>query len=527
MASSALSLSRFLLMLRSTKRWWIPVLLLAVGGINVAGLFMPHKYESMAVVTIHDPNVESVASMSNKVWTVEDRLKTIRIEMQSPDFLAVVAAKVGLDAGLAPDTARYQTLLKKMAGAIDLQLKEQSYFTVAYRADRPETARDVTRAIVDLFIRNAEDSYAASAKKLKTGINEQLTHAQAELKAAQEAVMQYQRDHFNEIPQAADSHLKSLNDLTIQKQSDINNLASTQEKLILARERLKKMDPNVPSAPVGVQGQTALQKALDDKNALEMQLNLLLKDFTPSHPRVIEAQGRLDELNRQIQDAQGKSATGETTSIPNRDYVELQTQISQLELDARRLQGNIDQQGRAIAQINQYLIDIPKLKVPLDQLENERRLKEEQVDRLNKSLFNAEFGKAMDLVGMGPSFELTSPPKLELNPVSPNPKKIAALSVAAGLAACLGLVYLFTIFDVVVRSLEEARAVLQMPILGVVQRIMTPQEELLLKRRRRRRILGSAAALVLILVAVTVGLLFFRDPLEQSMAAVLKLVNQW
>lgn len=524
-SASALSLSRFLLMLRTTKRWWIPLFVVTAVAINVAGLFQKKKYEAQALVSIYEPAQNSANPVAG-VATIDDRMKIIGNEITSPAFLRTIAAKENLDVGIAPDTQQYQWLLAYMADSISLHIKEQSYFTIAYKSNSPEKAQRVTRAIVDLFMKNSDDYFNGKTKMQVTALEAQLKDANAQLQAAQDDLIKYQHEHFNETPQAMESHLKSLSELTLKKQMDAIELQNTQEKLTLAHKRLDHMDPNVATHAVGPEAVSPLQKAIDQRRELEMKLNLTLKDFTPLHPQVVELQSQIAELDKQIAEGPG-TATKAAGTVPNRDYADLQNQIAQYELDLKRINSNVDQETSHILTLNTYLSEFPKFKVPLDELENKRRFKEERVIQTMKDLSEARSRYEFERKGLGPSFTISQYPELPMIPVSPNRKKIAVAGVGLGFIAAMGLVLLCALLDNVVRSVDEARAMMQMPILGVVQRIVTPAEELLLRRRRRRRILAASMATTVLFAVVLVGLLFYRDPIQHSLETVQKIVDQW
>lgn len=523
MASPSFNVGRFLLMLKTMKRWWVAVLLLVIVGGNVGGLLLPSKYEAQAFVAIHEPKIETISQLSNQVLNVEDRLKNIREELTSPDFLKVIAARENLDAGIQPDTPQYQKLLQNMAAAITLTVKEQAHFAISYLASSPEQAQHVTRAIVDQFIKVSDDYYNSKATSLVSLVDDQLKDAKAQLKVSQEAVSKYENEHYNEIPSALERHVKRLSELGTQKQADIIGLQVVQEKLDLANKMLETMDPNA-TVVRGPDGQaSSVEKLIQEKQALEVKANLLLKDFTPAHPQVVDVRAQIAELDRLILETQKTKDNApalpksDRTAIPNKEYAQLHSQISAYQIEETRLKGKVDEDTRQIGEIERYVNNIPQYKTPLDQLENDRRLKEDQVNQLTRKVSEARMTIAIEQRGMGPSFEIQQYPLLPQIATWPNRQKIFILSVGMALIATLGLLYLMTVFDSAVRSVDEARDILKMPILGMVQRIITPAEELMMRQRRRRQFLSVGMAMTIIIVVLVVGLTLYRDSLEHSL----------
>lgn len=530
MASPAFNLSRFLLMLKTMKRWWISVLLLTILAGNLGGLLLPRRYEAQALVAIHETKIDTISQSSNQVLNVEDRIKNIREELTSADFLKVIAARENMDAGIQPDTPAYQKLMQKMADSITLTVKEQAHFAISYLAASPEQAQRVTRAIVDQFIKISDDYYSGKATSLVNLVEDQLKDAKTQLRAAQEVVSKYENEHYNEIPSALERHVKHLSELGMQRQADIIGLQVAQEKLDLANKMLETMDPS-STVVRGLDGEAAsVEKLIQEKKQLEVKANLLMKDFTPAHPQVVDVKAQIAELDRLIEETQKAKDVPATKSvdktvIPNKEYAMLKSQISAYQMEETRLKSKVDEDAKAIAETEAFMNNVPKYKGQLDQLENDRRLKEDQVNALTKKLYDAKITTAIEQRGLGPSFVIQQYPELPQIASWPNRQKIAALSIGMAMIAALGLVYLLTIFDSAVRSVEEARDILKMPVLGMVQRIITPAEELMLRHRRRRRALSLGMAMTIVLVVLFVGLAFFRDSLEHSMDSMRNIIK--
>jgi len=172
------------------------------------------------------------------------------------------------------------------------------------------------------------------------------------------------------------------------------------------------------------------------------------------------------------------------------------------------------------------LNNIPQHQAELDPLQNALDHAKERVEFLEKRLDEAKTTGAIELKGLGPSLTVMDPPRTPQVPVSPNRGKIAALSVVLGLGMGAALIYLLTLFDSALRSVEEARRMLQMPVLGVMQRIVTATEEMRLRRRHRRRVFGLSATLMVMAVLIVISFTFYREPIQHSIESVQKYINQ-
>jgi hypothetical protein len=137
-----------------------------------------------------------------------------------------------------------------------------------------------------------------------------------------------------------------------------------------------------------------------------------------------------------------------------------------------------------------------------------------------KRLQQAKVAGQLEQTGQGPSFEIFDRPQEPEEPVFPNPKRVALASVALGGAAGAALIYLLAVLDTVVRDVSEARLILRMPVLGVMQSIVTAAQARARHRRRVRRIVGWGGGLTLVLIALAVGAMKYHEPLARKMETV-------
>ncbi|MCL5269147.1 MAG: Wzz/FepE/Etk N-terminal domain-containing protein, partial [bacterium] len=208
--------SRYLAKLKTTKRYWVPLALAVVFGANFAGLLLPKKYDSSALVTIHEPQFMDLSGFQVRTMlSIKDRLETIREEMTSFSFLAKIARDLNLDAGIEPNSLRYEQLIRRMERSITLFVKNQDLFEITYRADTPLRARDVAAAIVNQYLINSSQYYQNKTSSAVKFLESELTEEKNRLSAAEDAVKKYKSEHITEIPEAQEANLRRLEQLQL------------------------------------------------------------------------------------------------------------------------------------------------------------------------------------------------------------------------------------------------------------------------------------------------------------------------
>ena len=171
----------------------------------------------------------------------------------------------------------------------------------------------------------------------------------------------------------------------------------------------------------------------------------------------------------------------------------------------------------AIMQLQSYLDKIPKHQDDLKTLERNYAMASLQVDFYRAQLNKAQQANDLESEGMGPSYEIKDPPRMPTSPSGPKFVKYAVFGAFLGGAMAAGIIFLFVLLDGSLRSVEEARGVLRMPILGMMQQIVSPAQESLLRRRRRGAWIGVGAAAAALIAVVAVGYFRYHDDLLLGM----------
>jgi ferric-dicitrate binding protein FerR (iron transport regulator) len=107
---------------------------------------------------------------------------------------------------------------------------------------------------------------------------------------------------------------------------------------------------------------------------------------------------------------------------------------------------------------------------------------------------------------IGEQFKTIEPARLPQRPFSPNRPYYYAIGVLAGIAAGLGLAGLLEYFDRTMRSEDDVRVALSLPVLAAIPLVVNPAAE----RRRRLIALSASAAVLLVVGAAAAAWKFLR-----------------
>ena len=185
---------------------------------------------------------------------------------------------------------------------------------------------------------------------------------------------------------------------------------------------------------------------------LKLELNGLLVDNTDEHPRVIQVRELIKMLESQ-RDTQMKTAKEEGVNIAPDEFAKLVSSVPRQEQELARLQRD-------------YMVNANIYESLLQRLET------------------AKLSETLEQSEKGPKFRILEPARLPLKPVKPNRILVVLSGFMIGLLLGGVVVYLLDISNTSIRSLEEARNLLDLPIFGSIPPI--EPDQLMLQESYRR-----------------------------------------
>lgn len=225
-----------------------------------------------------------------------------------------------------------------------------------------------------------------------------------------------------------------------------DQLGSYRVKLEQSEEELRKFRELYSSTlPVATQMNQQLV-------ALKLDLNNLLVENTEEHPRVIQTRALIKNLEDQ-RDEQMRQARDEGVEIAPEEYAKLISSVPRQEQQLARL-------------TRDYMVNANIYESLLQRLETAK---------LSETLEESE---------KGPRFRILEPARLPLEPVKPRKILVILGGFVVGLLLGAGAVYLLDLSNTSIRTLDEARNILEFPVLGSIPPIHP--EDLLIQESLRR-----------------------------------------
>lgn len=286
-------------------------------------------------------------------------------------------------------------------------------------------------------------------------------------------------------------------------------IAADEDAIELLEMRLLET-PDQVDQEVEIEGETFSTK-IQQYEAQRVQLVVALDSYKPPHSRYRLILKKIEEIDRTIQEYEENQIEGstETEWHKNERYLAMEAQLTEAEWE-------LAQKHRRREQLISRIEELEGTMAELQQVYGELEERYSRVSALNGSL--AELALLLQETKVrreeinGPAgnpFQVTEEAQLPLRPTEPDPLIIIGFSVVLGLALGLGTALGLEFSKSAFRNPGDLSTAMVVPVLGVVNGIVTRAQE---RRRLVRRAAVATAVLGSLGVVVIVTYAWYAQP---------------
>ncbi|VAW87797.1 Lipopolysaccharide biosynthesis chain length determinant protein [hydrothermal vent metagenome] len=382
------------------------------------------------------------------------------------------------DMGLAAKTAtEFDFLRKKLAKNIQVSGGRQNIYAISYINEDPVLAHKVVETLLALFIENTLGSMHKDTSMTENFLDRQIIQYEGKLRIAEEQLKEFKRNNVGFMPtETGGYYVRYQQELELLQKAQLS-YAEIERK----RDKLKQQMNDVPSLLRSTANLQGVESSLNTRiNALEVELDKLLLQYTDKHPDVRYARGALAELEqqkkKQIQKMGDKIRQGSEVSINNPVYQELKISLSKIEAELSALVARVHAYQKRVDDLKQDVDTVPQVEAELARLNRDyfinKKNYESLVSRREATIISREAEQSVDAV----QFKIIDPPRLPLRPDSPNRPLLVTLALAVGLGIGVGLAWLMTLIRPMIKDEAELAVITGLPVLGEVTFLETVQQ---------------------------------------------------
>jgi protein tyrosine kinase modulator len=466
------------------RKWWfiVPLLLcIALGAATVA--VWPRQYLSRAAIGMQSATLSPELLRGVSSMDPTERQRAIQQLLLSPTVLERVIREENINRSKPTgDVAMW--LRDNLAKNIDVPppiglngrpdpTRGIDLFYIGYIDKDPERARSVTNRVANVFVEENSKAQTTKAENTAEVLQQQVADSQAKLTEQENKLRAKKQNYMGRLPEQIGSNVQMVNGARSQLESLSMQIRSEQDHLTMVESQLDAMRQGS-----GVEGMTtsslqavqAAQKHLDDLQA-QLTADRAL-GYTDKHPDILR-------LQEEIKQARADVAASKTTQPANRDemlkadpiYRGKVQERDMARLHVRELQNASAAAQRQIGEFQSRVESAPVVEQELTSLERDYTLEKVRYGDLSARYQNARVAEDVVRKQGGERFSVLYPADLPKTPIEPQPLKIMALAVVAGLVLGAGAALGREFLD---RSVHDSRALqneFEVPVLGEIPRI--------------------------------------------------------
>ncbi|MFP4055887.1 MAG: Wzz/FepE/Etk N-terminal domain-containing protein [Candidatus Brocadiia bacterium] len=497
------------------RRKWLLIIPLAICvpfSLWLAYIY-PTEYESRAVLELRDNR--PVGEERPLRIDVSRELEAVRMTMLSWNAVreVILSRKVEFPVEVDPDDRRQiERIYHKIAKGTRMSARGARHLIVTYRSRYPELNYTLINELVKKFVGEDREEAQDKARKDLKYYSEKLAVAKARLGEIDSQIREFHSANpwlTDTLPELQ----KQYEDAQERELAVRQELKECQAQIEEVEKELKKEKPEIHITRK-VEPSEEVRAAREGYAEAERYFKAMKSRYTPAHRDYQKAARMFAEAEANLKEVdQGEQTIEET--VPNPKYEELASRLEQLKKKAERLQQRQLLENKKVSELYVKVRRAPELLAQKRALQEDRAAAAATVEDYTKGARAAD-KKLQRLMTEAYStrYVVREYARDDRTPVKSTQTKIVALGVLLGLLVGVGLVALIEYLDQTFKTIDDARAYLGIPALGIVPAIYTPRDH---RRRLWFRVLAASSAVFVVGVAVAIYVMipsvheFFRN----------------
>ena len=487
------------------RRKWlilIPAVLISA-GVFVYAYRLPDLYQSQTLIQVVPPKVPADIVRQTFTTRIEDRVRSINQEVRT----RVRLERVMEEFNLYPERRKtdiMQDIVDDMNRSIGVDVIQGDLFRVSFTSDDPRIARDVTERLGSFFIDESTRDRAVLAEGTNQFLGTELDDAKRRLVETEQRLVEYRRAHSGELPTQVDSNMQGLQNAGMQLQEIRRTIGQDRERQLTLERQI--VDLTAAAEAAEASGDLTSDQPSGAAAALAQAREILRQmqvEKTADHPDVAAQRRVVAKLEKEVASQQKSAVTplGETTPVAvprarralddaRRDLRRVQEAIQANEKDERRV-------AELMREYERRINSAPGRESELTELTRDYSTFQQQYLTLLQKRMDSQISFRMEQRQQGETFRILDPPRVAERPFYPNRPRFYMMGVLVAIGVGLGLAAAAEYLDRGMRSEDDIRLALALPVLATIPDIDASRQ-----LRRGRSVEAAAAAITLAAASV-------------------------
>ena len=347
--------------------------------------------------------------------------------------------------------------------------REKDLYTIVYANSDRDLAKRVVQSLLTIFVESTLGQSREETDSAQEFVAQQIRAYEAKLEAAELRLAEFKRTHIGMMPGSEQDYYGQL--LAAQSNFQQATLALQEAKNQVEQFEIQ-LEDDEDSYLLYSELQPEMGSALDMRiQNLEERTDELLLRFTDKHPDVVEITRLIAELK--LKRAEDHVVMDELDLGPADDpaYQQLKMQLVQAEANVASMNARVDEFERRIVVLQEKVDSVPKIEAELKQLDRDYNVHQQNYQELLARRESANIAEQAEISGDQLRFRVIDPPRVPLEPSSPNRPLLMTAVLIGGLV--IGVVLAFFLY-LLRPTFDNARTVMEVlgrPVLGGVSMI--------------------------------------------------------
>lgn len=506
---------------RMWKYRWVGLVVAWVTGIvgAVVVFALPDRYEASARIyvdtqSILKPLMTGLAVQPN----VEQQVTMLSRTLISRPNVEKLVRMADLDLK-NQSKAQQEATIETVTSNLSIQSSgRDNLYILGYRDNDPETAKRVVQSLVSIFVESSLGATRKDTSTAATFINEQIKTYEAKLEEAETRLKEFRLKNLSNMgSDGKDSaaHIAELSAQLERARLEYREAVNARDaaKAQLEAEKARGGAPSTAQSLAQEAGANVSTPELDARLAdLRRNLDALLQRFTDQHPDIVatrklikdleeQRKRELAELRKAAMNVPMPPVGSNGGSLATQELVRI---LATTEVQVASLKARVDEYTARYSQALTALKSAPQVEAEAAQLNRDYAIHKRNYEDLVQRREQASISGELDVASGVADFRVIDPPRANPKPVAPNRLLLLAGAMAAALGAGVFTTFGASQLRPVFHDANELRARVELPILGVVTRLVTDADRARLRMELIRFSAGAGGLLVMFAIALTV-----------------------
>jgi len=329
----------------------------------------------------------------------------------------------------------------------------------------PEMAQLISNTITEVFIERDISSRRRETTAALDFLSREAGKTEENLRQAEENLKRYkEKEGFAELSGKAKLIVERLSKLGSEHESTRISRQELNNRLSKIGSQLKKVS-KVWVSSTYISDNPVVQMLRSRLTDLEIRYAQLSREFSSDDPQVTHVRAQIEETKKELKSKVKTVVAGKTETI-SPIYTELYSKLVSYEAEVNALSAKEDALKSLVAKYENEVNRLPQQELTLARLEREKQVNAELYAILVKARNEAEIASA-STIG---TIEVVDPAPKPTRPVKPKKEQNALIGSLSGLMLGVLFCLLLERSDKTVKTEDEVKKLLNLPILGVIPR---------------------------------------------------------